>query len=183
MTASSPEAARAVAQAVLPHLEAAYNLARWLVGNDHDAQDVVQEAYFRAIRGAATYRGTDARVWILAIARNTAIDWLRRRKSRREEDLIEDLPPIHDSQDCDPQAIVLRSADVQRVRDAIDSLPPSIREVIVLREMEGLSYKEIATLISSPIGTVMSRLARGRTQLQQLLSEDKAASPTARGEP
>jgi RNA polymerase sigma-70 factor (ECF subfamily) len=183
MISSSPEAAQAVAEAVLPHLEAAYNLARWLAGDDHDAQDVVQEAYLRAIRGAATYRGNDARVWLLAIVRNTAIDWLRRCKSRPEENLIEDPPVADDSKDFNPQAILLRAADIQLVRDAIDSLPPDLREVVVLREMEGLSYKEIAMLIGSPIGTVMSRLSRGRIRLQQLLSEEKDASLGAKAEP
>jgi RNA polymerase sigma factor (sigma-70 family) len=172
---------------VLRHLDSAYNLARWLLKNEHDAQDVVQEACLRALRSASSYRGSAdpsaERAWLLAIVRNAAFDALRRAKVRDLQELHDDLSPVADSETFDPQAILLRAANAQRVREAIESLPPGIREVVVLREMEGLEYKQIAAVVAVPIGTIMSRLSRGRRRLAQLLSEDdtapreKAASP------
>ena len=156
---------------VLVHLDAAYNLARWLTGNDHDAQDVVQDACVRAFRAFDQYRGGDARAWLLAIARNTAFTWIKGRKNVQELD--DELHEAVDEQ-IDPQAIVMRAADAQRVRQAIEHLPPELRSVIVLREMEELSYKEIAGALSVPIGTVMSRLYRGRERLAALLTETDA---------
>src|SRR4051812_333021 len=154
----------------MPHLDAAFNLARWLAGNDHDAGDVVQDAYLRAVRSARTFRGTDAKAWLLTIVRNTCFDLLRRGKAHRHDELGDDLPLADDrSADVDPHAILLRAANAERVRAAIEELPASIREVIVLREMEGLSYKQVAAVIGAPIGTVMSRLSRGRQRLQTLL--------------
>ncbi|HSV13535.1 MAG TPA: sigma-70 family RNA polymerase sigma factor, partial [Tepidisphaeraceae bacterium] len=163
----------AVAAAVLPHLDAAFNLARWLTRDEHDAADVVQQAYLRAMTAADTFRGGGgAKSWLLTIVRNTAFDRLRRDKTRRQEELGDDLPMTpSDAEACDPQAILLRAANAERVRAAIEELPDGIREVIVLREMEELSYKEVAAVVGVPIGTIMSRLARGRQRLQQLLSE------------
>jgi RNA polymerase sigma-70 factor (ECF subfamily) len=156
---------------ILVHLDAAYNLARWLTRSDHDAQDVVQDACVRAFRAFDQFRGGDARAWLLTIVRNVSLSWNKSRKSTQELD-----EELHESQDdhVDPQAILLRSADAQRVRAAIESLPQELRSVIVLREMEGLSYKQIAGALDVPIGTVMSRLARGRQRLAGLLSEDDA---------
>jgi RNA polymerase sigma-70 factor (ECF subfamily) len=175
---TSNVARAAVAAAVLPHLDAAFNLARWLTRDEHDAADVVQEAYLRAAGAADTFRGGGgAKAWLLAIVRNAAFDSLRRDKRRQHEELVDDAPMTSaDAEACDPQAILLRAANAERVRSAIEQLPAGIREVIVLREMEEMSYKEIAAVVGAPIGTVMSRLARGRRRLQELLSEPGESS-------
>jgi RNA polymerase sigma-70 factor (ECF subfamily) len=150
------DAAQAVAAAaVLPHLDAAFNLARWMTRDEHDAADVVQDAYIRAMRFAGTFRGGGsggAKAWLLAIVRNAALDHLRARKShgRQEEIGGDDLDRqvACDAERFDPQAILLRAANAERVRGAIEALPVGLREVVVLREMEELSYKEIAAAIS-----------------------------------
>ncbi len=157
-------------QACLPHLAAAYNLARWLTHDDRDAEDVVQEAYLRALRFFDTFRGGDGRAWLLAIVRNACHDWLRKNRPLEESaPFDEDVhsPPV----DLDtPERTALRGADREMLRRALEGLPPAWREVIVLRELEGLSYKEIAEVAGIPIGTVMSRLARARMRLKQDLA-------------
>ena len=155
---------------VLVHLDAAYNLARWLTRNEHDAQDVVQDACIRAMRAFDAFHGGDARAWLLTIVRNVALTMVRTRK--RPEELDEGLYEPQ-AEALDPQAILLRSADAERVRDAIEQLHVELRTVIVLREMDGLSYKEIAGITGVPIGTVMSRLSRGRQRLAEALAEPK----------
>ena len=161
--------------AVLEHLDAGYNLARWFMCNDQDAQDVVQESCMKALRSFETFRGGDFRAWFLTIIRNTCFTSLRRNKDLHGPDgqhsLEEGVEPAADAAVYDPQAIAIRAADAQWVRRSIERLPVVLREAIVLREMEGLSYKEIGKIAGVPIGTVMSRLARGRTQLQALLME------------
>lgn len=161
--------------AVLEQLDAAHNLARWLMRNDQDAQDVVQESCMKALRAFDSCRGGDFRPWFLAIVRNTCFTWLRRSKGSRgaaaEQSLELDEEVAADSEAYDPQAIAVRSADAAWVRRAIDALPVVLREAVILREMEGMSYKEIGKIAGVPIGTVMSRLARGRTQLRALLEE------------
>jgi len=155
----------------LPHLDAAYNLARWLVRDEHDARDVVQEAYLRAFKFAAGFRGGDARAWILTIVRNSAFTWLRRNRGASSSAEFDEN--LH-SGDVEPnclEADALRRADGIAIRDALDQLPVEFREVIVMRDIEGLSYKEIAATADLPIGTVMSRLARGRRKLQQMLKQ------------
>jgi RNA polymerase sigma-70 factor (ECF subfamily) len=163
-----PDKAATFEQVVLIHLDAAYNFARWLTRNDHDAEDVVQDACIRAARAFDAFHGGDARAWLLTIVRNVAMTFLRTRKSTEvlDDDLREPQCP-----DLDPQAILLRAADAERVREAIELLPIDLRTVIVLREMEGLSYKEIAAVSGVPIGTVMSRLSRGRERLAERLAE------------
>ena len=159
-------------QAVLPHLNAAYNLARWLTRNDHDAEDVVQDAYLRALRFFDGFRGDDARAWLLAIVRNTCYDFLR---SHRPHELTEAFDEeVHTMADANqsPEAILLSRANQEMVRQALEMLPLAWREVIVLRELEGLSYKQIADTAGIKIGTVMSRLARARARLQALLRSD-----------
>jgi RNA polymerase sigma factor (sigma-70 family) len=161
-------------KAVLPHLNAAYNLARWLTRNDHDAEDVVQDAYLRALRFFGGFRGDDGRAWLLAIVRNTCYDFLR---SHRPQELTEAFDEevhttVDDSQS--PEVVLIRRADQAMVRRALEMLPLPLREVIILRELEGLSYKEIADAAGIKIGTVMSRLARARARLQQLLGSDPA---------
>jgi RNA polymerase sigma-70 factor, ECF subfamily len=154
----------------LPHMDAAYNLARWLVGDEHDAQDVVQEAYLRAVRFAAGFRGGDPRAWILAIVRNAAFTWLRR--SCGSDPPTEFDEQVHGAiEENGLEVDTVRKADVAMIRAALDELADEFREVIVMRDIEGLSYKEIADAADLPIGTVMSRLARARRKLARSLEE------------
>ena len=157
-------------QAALPHLDAAYNLARWLTRNDHDAQDVVQESYLRALKFFGGFRGEDARAWLLTIVRHTCYDWLR--QNRRYEPLTDFDEELRDveSDSPDPETLLLHAADNRLLRQALEELPVEFREVVILRELEGLSYKEIADIAGLPLGTVMSRLARARRRLQQSLT-------------
>jgi RNA polymerase sigma-70 factor, ECF subfamily len=159
-------------QTVMPHLDAAYNLARWLAGNDHDAQDVVQEASLRAFKFFGSFRGENARAWLLTIVRHTFYNWLQ--KNRPSEIIVEldDEALAVEDVSVNAETINLRLADAAAVRSAIAELPVEFREIVVLREMEGFSYKEIADLADVPIGTVMSRLARARKQLQKRLASE-----------
>jgi len=159
-------------QTVLPHLDAAYNLARWLAGNDHDAQDVAQEACLRALRFFGSFRGENARAWLLTIVRNTFYTWLR--KNRQPENVIELDDEVLAVEDVSVNAEILNSrlADTDAIRQAIEELPVEFREIVILREMEGFSYKEIAELADVPLGTVMSRLTRARRQLQKRLASE-----------
>jgi RNA polymerase sigma-70 factor (ECF subfamily) len=161
--------------AVLEHLDAAHNLARWLMRNDQDAQDVVQESCMKALRAFDSFRGGDFRAWFLTIVRNTSFTWLRRNKDSQgaaaDQSLEVGAEVAADCEVYDPQAIAIRAVNIGLVRRAIEALPDALRETVVLREMEGLSYKEIGKISGVPIGTVMSRLARGRMQLQALLME------------
>ena len=158
-----------------PHMGAAYNLARWLTRNDHDAEDVVQEAMLRAFTFFDGFRGTDARSWILKIVRNTCFTWLQ--ANRPNEIIATDVEEVSDisplvscsSSIDDPETVALRKTEAQQVDAAIASISPTFREIIVLREIEGLSYKEIASVIDAPIGTVMSRLARARSEIRRAL--------------
>jgi RNA polymerase sigma-70 factor (ECF subfamily) len=156
---------------VLPHLDAAYNLARWLTRDGHDAEDVVQEAFCRAFQFFDGFRGGDARAWLLQVVRNTCYTWLERHRGREpalsfDEDLHGEA-----SEALNPEKLFLRRADQQMLREAVEALPVPFREVIVLRELEGLSYQEVAAVAGIPVGTVMSRLARARGRLQQRLAE------------
>ncbi len=153
----------------LPHLDAAFNLARWLTQDEHAAEDVVQEAYLRAARYFGSFRGGDGRPWLLGVVRRAAFDWLSAHRGQGAVTFNED---IHDQGDeaADPQQLAFRKSDQHSVRQAVEELPLPLREVIVLRELEGMSYQQIATLTDVPIGTVMSRLSRGRAQLQQRLA-------------
>jgi RNA polymerase sigma-70 factor (ECF subfamily) len=156
---------------VLPHLGAAYNLARFLMRNDQDAEDVVQEASLRAFRFFQNFRGENSRGWFLQIVRNTSFTALR--KNRMDETNIAFDEELHGGQipPMDSGAELDRAQDRQTVRAAIEQLPTEFRETITLRELEGLPYKEIADIAGVPIGTVMSRLARARHQLQTILSK------------
>ena len=161
-------------QAVLPHLNAAYNLARWLTRSDHDAEDVVQDAYLRALRFFGGFRGDDARGWLLAIVRNTCYDFLRRHRPQEVTEVFDEEIHSAVAQSETPETALLRRADQERVRQALETLPLTWREVIILRELEGLSYKQIADVAGIKIGTVMSRLARARARLQDLLASGAA---------
>ena len=160
-------------QTVLPHLDAAYNLARWLASNDHDAQDVAQEASLRAFKFFGSFRGENARAWLLTIVRNTFYSWLQKNRPPEIAGELDDEALAVEDISVNAENINLRLADAETVRRAIAELPVEFREMIVLREMEGLSYKEIAVLSDVPIGTVMSRLARARKRLQRRVADAK----------
>jgi RNA polymerase sigma-70 factor (ECF subfamily) len=168
-----PEELQRFERIIMPHLGAGYNLARWLVRNEHDAEDVVQEAYLRALRSFDRYRGGDPRSWVLTIVRNTCYTWLRRNRTAEvaptadaADDCWEEIPA---DPAAEPEAQFIRDADRQLLREALEALPAEFREALVLRELEGFSYKEIADIVNVPLGTVMSRLARARKQLQHFV--------------
>ncbi|QQC64837.1 RNA polymerase sigma factor [Paraburkholderia ginsengisoli] len=168
-------------QLALPHLDAAYNLARWLCGNPSDAEDVVQEAFMRAFRFFDTFRGDSARPWLLAIVRRTWYTEWRRRASPHEmlefDDTMDDAAfDGWSTGGTDPQALLIRDEDTKRVHEALALLPVEYREVLILRELEEMGYREIAAVADVPIGTVMSRLARGRRKLAALLVESQGVS-------
>jgi len=154
---------------VLPHLGAAYNLARWLVRNDQDAEDVVQEAYLRALKFFGGFRGGDSRSWLLTIVRNACFTWLHENRLQEQSTVFDEELHGIDGGASNSETTLLRSADIQTLRQALEQLPVEFREVVIMRELEGLSYKEIGDIAGVPLGTVMSRLARGRKQLQQCL--------------
>jgi RNA polymerase sigma-70 factor (ECF subfamily) len=158
-------------QSVLPHLNAAYNLARWLTRDDTDAEDVTQEAYLRAFKFFRGFRGGDSRSWLLAIVRNTCYTWLHQNRGHEIATDFEDEVNAIESDAPDPEALLLQSANHELLRQALEELPVEFREVVILRELEDMSYKEIAGIAGLPIGTVMSRLARARKRLQQILSQ------------
>ena len=165
----------------MPHLDAAYNLARWLTRNEHDADDLVQSAYLRAFRFADSFRGGDARAWLLTIVRNTYYTSLRDGQPHQadvsfDEELHGRAASEHaDAQAVlDPAVIAVRRDTSRTVNLALEQLPQAFREVLVLKEMDDLSYKQIAQVAEIPIGTVMSRLARARKMLQACLRRDMA---------
>ena len=162
-------------EVVLPHLDAAFNYARWLTRNEADAEDVVQDAYVRALRFYASLRGDNARAWLLTIVRHTWYGRFRPRDSSHQTTVFDEMSNERTAEGLDPEALLLQRQTVDEVRAALEELPVDFREVIVLRELEGLSYKEIAGVAGIPIGTVMSRLARGRERLLTILKS--ATSP------
>jgi RNA polymerase sigma-70 factor, ECF subfamily len=181
---SDEENLRRFEQLVMPHLDAAYNLARWLTHNDHDAQDVVQEALLRAMRYIGSLRGESARAWLLQIVRHTCYSWLKenRPSERLHLDEVDDAwseTPGPASEE--PHVVALRNADRVQLNQAIAGLPVAYREVLVLRELEDLSYNDIARIADIPLGTVMSRLARARGLMRQALTP--AARPVLRTVP
>jgi RNA polymerase sigma-70 factor, ECF subfamily len=168
------------ANVVLPHLDDAYGLARWVTGNRADAEDVVQEACLRALRGIGGFSGGNGRAWVLTIVRNAAYDWLRKNRSPalvhvddleaiERMQLADDTAPAGDN----PEAALIARAEEAKLEAAITSLPPVFRETLVLRDVQGLDYREIATITGVPIGTVMSRLARARGRVVAILGADR----------
>jgi RNA polymerase sigma-70 factor, ECF subfamily len=155
---------------VLPHMRAGYNLARWLLRNDHDAEDVTQEAIVRAFRFFDGFSGDNPRAWLLTVVRNSAYTFLQQNRARELDTEFDEVlhgePATNGRASETPEVLVLRSAQQRFLNEAVEALPVEFREVFVLREMEGLSYKEIADVAHIPIGTVMSRLSRARRQLQ-----------------
>jgi len=163
---------RSFEEIVLPHLDAAFNYARWLTRNEADAEDVVQDAYLRAFRFFSSLRGEDARAWLLTIVRNT---WYGRFSQRGSQGLmvVDTDSENRPDEGLDAEAQLIRQETVERVRHALEALPADFREVMVLRELEGLSNKEIAAVVGIPIGTVMSRIARARERLLVVLEANE----------
>jgi len=161
-------------EVVLPHLDAAFNYARWLTKSDADAEDVVQDAYVRALRFFPSLRSDDARSWLLTIVRNTWYGRFPRARAANQTTVYDDLTHDRPDDGLDPEALVMQRQAVEKVQGAVHELPADFREVIVLRELEGLSYKEIAVIVGIPIGTVMSRLARARERLLAVLGPSVA---------
>ncbi len=159
-------------QTVVPHLNAAYNLSRWLTRNSEDADDLVQESYLKAFRSFETFQGTgvnEARAWLLAVVRNTCLTWLRKKGSQPFTEFNEE---VHSGgeETQDAESVLLNRAALSSLKGCIENLPLEFRETIILREIEELSYKEISGIVRAPIGTVMSRLARARKRLQECMS-------------
>lgn len=171
-----PDERRQFERTTLPHLDAAYNLARWLTRDEHAAEDVVQEAYLRAARYFGSFRGGDGRAWLLGVVRRASFDWLAKQRAQVAQVYNED---VHDRGDesSNPEFLAIRKCDDALVRQALEELAPQLREAIVLRELEGLSYQEIAAVTEVPIGTVMSRLSRGRQQLHRRLTASPEGEP------
>ena len=151
-------------ETILPHLNAAYNLARWLTRDGADAEDVVQEAYLRAFKFFEGFHGGDSRAWVLKIVRNTCYTWLQ--KNRAHEIATEFDEELHSGEKRDAETVMIGNIDTKLLQSMINELPVEFREIFILREMEGMSYKEIAAIAELPLGTVMSRLARARRRLQ-----------------
>jgi RNA polymerase sigma-70 factor (ECF subfamily) len=180
-------------QLVLPHMDAAYNLARWLVRNPQDAEDMAQEAMTRAIKFFSGFRGGDSRAWLLTIVRNCCFTWLGRNRAKDLAEFDEDMhsPGISSGANqssiqtppSNPETMAVAQAESARVRRALEELPVIFRESVVMRELEGMSYKEIADVTGVSIGTVMSRLARGRDRLRTILVESIRTSPQRQEEP
>jgi len=166
-------------ECLLRHLDSAYNLARWLVRSGEHAEDVVQEAYLRALQYAGGCRGGDARAWLLTIVRNTAYRWLR--KTRAYEPVEQFNEEIHTSATdaSDPEQLLLQNADGRLVERALSQLSVRFREILVLRELEGLSYKEIAGVMGVPMGTVMSTLSRARDRFRHAVVDLVGFVPAA----
>jgi len=158
-------------QVVLPHMDAAYNLARWLTRNDHDAEDLVQESYLRAFKFFGSFQGANARGWLLTIVRNTCYTWFRENRPQELTTSFDENIHGTEADPFDPEKLLLQSESGQLIKQAMEELPLEFREVLTLRELEGLSYKEIAVIAGIPPGTVMSRLARARSRLKQHLTK------------
>jgi len=168
-TASGP--GESFDEVVLPHLDAAYRLARWLMRNEHDAEDVVQEAALRAFRYFRTFTGGNGRAWFLRIVRNTA-HGARGHSVQAFTEAFDEERHISEGRASDPETLVLQTDDVRLIERAMRHLPERFRELIVLRELEGLSYRELADVMGIPMGTVMSGLSRARRELRGALEDE-----------
>jgi RNA polymerase sigma-70 factor, ECF subfamily len=152
-------------QVFLPHLDGAYNLARWLLRNDQDAEDAVQEAYMRAYKSFPRFRGGDGKAWLMTILRNVCFTMLKKARSHETPEPFDE--EIHqDASQSDTREAIHQKANTETIHAALEKLPVEFREIIVLHDLEGLAYKEIAAVAGIPIGTVMSRLARARARLR-----------------
>lgn len=170
-------------QQISPHLRSAYNLARWLTGSHEDAEDVVQDAFLRAFSAFENLRDHDGKAWLLAIVRNTSITWMKRNRTAYSLAGFEQQMDDRSEPSPDPEEMLLISVDRDEVKKALEQLPTEFREAIVLREIEGLSYREISAAINVPLGTVMSRLSRGREWLRRILSNTPEGTRHRRGRP
>jgi len=159
-------------EVILPHLNAAYNLARWLTRNEQDAQDVVQEAYLRAFRFFDGYRGGDGKSWLLAVVRNTCFTW-RRHERRSTNEPFDEMTHSSNMQAQTQEETMVQSSQMSTLRHCIEMLPSGFREVLVMRELEEMSYKEISDVACLPVGTVMSRLSRARKRLTECVGGEK----------
>ena len=155
---------------MLPHLDAAQNLAKWLLRNEQDAQDVVQEAYLRALKSFGGFHGSNGRAWLLTIVRNTSYTLMKKNRAVDLTTTFDEERHATDYESANPAALLEQTEDAELVREAMDHLPAEFREILVLRHLEGLSYKEIADIAQIPPGTVMSRLARARGKLKECLA-------------
>jgi RNA polymerase sigma factor (sigma-70 family) len=155
---------------MLPHLDAAQNLAKWLLRNEQDAQDVVQEAYLRAFKSFSGFHGSNGRAWLLTIVRNTSYTLMKKNRAVDLTTTFDEEKHATDHESTSPAALLEQVEDAQLVREAMDQLAVEFREILVLRHLEGLSYKEIADIAQIPPGTVMSRLARARGKLKECLA-------------
>ena len=170
-------------QFALQHLDSAYNLARWLTRNDHDAEDAVQEAYLRAFKYFGGFAGANGRAWLLTIVRHACYDLLNRNRRTETVALDDDIDAPEPEADPtaatapDPETLLLRARDSRLVNELVAALPAGFREVIVLRELEDLSYREIADVVGIPVGTVMSRIARGRALLRKAWTKHRTGEP------
>ena len=176
MTASTQKRAERFQAMVLPHLDSAFNLARWLTRSSQDAEDIVQEAYLRAFKFFDGFHGEDGRAWMLGIVRNTFYTWYQQNKAQAQNTRFEEelhgahLEDAEDAHEHDPEAQLIQKDNRRELQQALEALSVEFREVIVMRELEDLSYKQIAGIVGIPIGTVMSRLGRGRKQLAEILA-------------
>ena len=167
---SLPTKLQVFEETILPHLNAAYNLARWLTRNEDDAQDVVQEAYLRAFRFFGGYRGGDGKAWLLEVVRNTWYTW-RRRERRDTSVQFDEALHARDRASANAEQSLVAESRSGTLRDCIDALPDLFREIIVMRELEEMSYRQIAEVTSLPAGTVMSRLSRARKRLEECIGK------------
>lgn len=174
MTASTKE--ERFQAKVLPYLDSAFNLARWLTRNPQDAEDIVQEAYLRAFKFFDSFRGEDGRAWLLGIVRNTFYTWYQQNKAQAKNTQFEEelhgakLEDAADTREHNPEALLIQKDSQRQLQRALEAVSVEFREVMVMRELEDLSYKQIAGIVGIPIGTVMSRLGRGRKQLAEILA-------------
>ena len=166
-------------EVVLPHLDSAYNLARWLTRNEQDAEDVVQEACLRALRYFPSFNGDHARRWLLTVVRNSCYSWMDASRPMKNSVEFDENLFSPDRRDPDPERMLLQNDNADLVRKALENLAPNFREVLILRELEDLSYKEIATITGMPLGTVMSTLSRARNRLRQALTALSNANETS----
>ena len=157
-------------EAMLPHMDAAHNLAKWLLRNEQDAQDVVQEAYLRAFKSFSGFHGSNGRAWLLTIVRNTSYTLLKKNKTVDLTTTFDEEIHASSYESVSPATILEHAEDAELIREAMDKLPAEFREILALRHQEGLSYKEIADITQIPPGTVMSRLARARAKLREYLA-------------
>ena len=157
-------------QTMLPHLNSSYNLARWLTRNEHDAEDVVQEAYLRAYRFFDGFQGGDGRAWLLTVVRNTYLSWLRRTKGDKFMTSFDEQAHPSGREEANPESMLVRDSKLDSLRECVEALPLEYREVVVMRELEEMSYREISDVAGVPIGTVMSRLSRGRKRLLECMT-------------